>query len=124
MPRSGHESGALSDKQLKVAMEKALAIVDQEFSPSDHLPPKVHAFLQPLVDTTCQGHFATAMMALGSMASLTNGATVRLWSQKPTPLVACVFQVGQPQQGKSRLFAVVRRCWKHATMPILSECNR
>ena len=28
------------------------------------------------------------------------------WNQKPTPLSCLVFQVGTPQQGKSRLFAI------------------
>lgn len=32
---------------------------------------------------------------------------VQIWSQKPTPLVAAVFQIGLPQAGKSRLFAVL-----------------
>ena len=39
------------------------------------------------------------MVLLGAMAALTNGATVKLWSQKPTPL-------GDPQSGKSRLFGI------------------
>ena len=36
-----------------------------------------------------------------------NGALVQIWGQKPSPLVACVFQIADPQAGKSRLFAVL-----------------
>ena len=46
-------------------------------------------------------------MILGSMAALTNGASVQIWSQKATPLVAQVYHIGDPQAGKSRLFGVV-----------------
>ena len=122
MPRS--DLAELSATQIKTLMTKALAIVDQELSPQDHLPPKVFAFLQPLVDTTCQGYFSTAMMALGTMAALTNGASARLWSQRPTPLVACVFQVGYAQQGKSRLFAVCEEMLDTCDGVITEEVQR
>lgn len=104
MPRATLEE--LSHKQIKALLARAFAIVNEEFSPEDHLPPHVLAFLRPIVDTTCQGFYSTTMMLLGAMAALTNGATVKLWSQKPTPLVALVFHIGDPQSGKSRLFGI------------------
>ena len=52
------------------------------------------------------------MMLLGSMAALTNGASVRIWNQKPSPLVSLVFQIGTPQQGKSRLFAIAEEIFE------------
>ena len=96
----------LTDKQIKEFMRKAHDIVKSNFSPKEHLPPAIYRFLKPIVDSTCQGWYATTMMVLGSMAPCMNGAAVRIWNQKPTPLVAAVFQIGDPQAGKSRLFAV------------------
>ena len=104
MPRATLEE--LSHKQIKTLLTRAFAIGNEEFSPEDHLPPHVLAFLRPIVDTTCQGFYSTTMMLLGAMAALTDGATVKLWSQKPTPLVALVFHIGDPQSGKSRLFGI------------------
>ncbi|CAK0838521.1 unnamed protein product, partial [Prorocentrum cordatum] len=66
----------------------------------------VREFLEPIVNTTCQGYYTSALMVAGSMAALTNGAAVKIWSQKPTPLFAPVFQIGNAQAGKSRLFSV------------------
>ena len=88
-------------------MKKAQAIVDSKFSPKEHLPPAVYTYLQPIVSATCQGYYSTVMMMLGGMPALTNGASIQIWSQKPTPLVAAVFQIGDPQAGKSRLFGVL-----------------
>ena len=113
MPRQ--EQAELSEQEIKTLMARALRIVDRELSPPDHVPARVLEFLQPLVDATCQGHYSTLMMVLGTMAALTNGAQVKLWAQKPTPLVACVFQVGNAQSGKSRLFSVCEE--------MLDECD-
>ena len=100
------EVDALSKRQVNKLWSKALAHVTQEFSPKEHLPDKVYEFLEPIVNTTCQGYYTTALMVAGSMAALTNGAAVKIWNQKPTPLVAPVFQIGNAQAGKSRLFNV------------------
>ena len=88
-------------------MKKAQDIVDNNFDAALHLPPAVYKFLQPIADTTCQGYYSCALMVMGGMAALTNGAAVQVWNQKPSPLVAAVFQVGEAQSGKSRLFAVL-----------------
>ena len=53
------------------------------------------------------GVFSTTMLVLGSMAALTNGAAVQIWNQKPSPLMAVVFQNGEAQKGNSRLFTVL-----------------
>ena len=56
------------------------------------------------VGATC---WTTVFGVLGSMGALTNGGgTIQIWNQKPTPLVAAVFQIGEPQKGKSRLHGV------------------
>eukprot|EP00973_Karenia_brevis_P060412 8405903-Karenia_brevis.AAC.1 len=47
------------------------------------------------------------MMTLGAIPALTNGAGVPIWNQKISPLMALVFQIGNPQAGKSRLFAIL-----------------
>ena len=97
----------LTDKQIKWLMKKAQKIVDDNFDPKLHLPPKVFEFLQPIVNSTCQGYYSCTLMMLAGMPAAMNGAAVQIWGQKPTPLVAAVFQIADPQAGKSRLFAVL-----------------
>ena len=97
----------LTERQIKRLMRKAHEIVDRNFDPQAHLPLAVYDFLQPIVNSTCQGFYSCTLMMLGGMPALTNGAQVQIWGQKPTPLVAAVFQIGEPQAGKSRLFAVL-----------------
>ena len=96
----------LSDTQIKALLRKGLAIVEREFVPEQHLPKKIYEWLQPIVNATGQGYYSTTMMILGAMAPLMNGAAVQVWNQKPSPLVAIVFQIGEAQKGKSRLFQV------------------
>ncbi|CAK0808155.1 unnamed protein product, partial [Prorocentrum cordatum] len=103
---AGKNAESLSQKQVKKLFARAMARVASEFSPAEHLPPKVREFLEPIVNTTCQGYCTSALMVGGSMAALTNGAAVKIWSQKPTPLIAPVFQIGNAQAGKSQLFSV------------------
>ena len=71
---------ALSKRQVNKLWSKALAHVTQEFSPKEHLLDKVYKFLEPVVNTTCQGYHTTAVMVAGSMATLTNGAAVKIWN--------------------------------------------
>ena len=97
----------LSEAQVLELMHKAQAAVDSMFSPQDHLPPKVYEWLLPISTMSCQGMYSVTMMLLGAMAALTNGGSVKIWNQKPTPLVALVFQIATPQKGKSRLFQVI-----------------
>ena len=99
------QASDLSERQLEKLMSLAQAAVDQDFSARDHLPDHIYKYVQPVATSTCQGLYSTTMMLLGSMAALTNGASVRIWNQKPSPLASLVFQLGTPQQGKSRLFA-------------------
>ena len=82
----------------------ARAEVDRNVDPQMHLPPAVYKFFRPIVNSTCQGCYSCT--AMGGMAALTNGAQVQIRSQKRTPLVAAVFQIGEPQSGKSRMFQV------------------
>ena len=109
-----------SHKQIKALLARAFAIVNEEFSPEDHLPPHVLAFLRPIVDTTCQGFYSTTMMLLGAMAALTNGATVKLWSQKPTPLVASVFHIGTRKAGRADSLAFAKKSSTRVTMSSLT----
>ena len=81
--------------------------VDESFSASEHLPESLQKLLRPLEVTTCQGPFPVLTMVLASMAGLTNGATVQLWSAGPTPISAMASYGGDAQQGKSRLTAAV-----------------
>ena len=98
------EVDALSKRLVHELWSKALAHVTQEFSPKEHFPDKVYEFLEPTVSTTCQGYYTTLLMVAGSMAALTNGAAVKIWNQKPAPLVASVFRIRNVQAGKSRPF--------------------
>ena len=66
----------------------------------------MYEFLEHIVITICQGYFTTALLFACSMAALTNGAAVKIWNQKPTPLAAPVFHIGNAQAGKSRLLSV------------------
>ena len=97
----------LTNSQVKKLMDEALALVANEFSPADHLPPAVYKWLKPIADSTCQGQFATALMFLGGMAPLTNGAGVQTWNQTPTPLMAPVVHIAPPQTGKTRLMVAL-----------------
>ncbi|CAK0876195.1 unnamed protein product, partial [Prorocentrum cordatum] len=103
---AGKNTESLSQKQVKKLFARAMARVASEFSPAEHLPPKVREFLKPIVNTTCQGYCTSALMVGGPTAALTNGAAVKIWGQKPTPLIAPVFQIGNAQAGKSQLFSV------------------
>lgn len=69
-----------------------------------HLPRAVYDFLRPIVESTCQACFSVTPLLLGGMAG-----TSQIWNQKPTPLTVAVFQIGEPQAGKSRLFAVLEK---------------
>ena len=114
----------LSDKQVKAFMAKAHALVDEHFSPKEHLPAEVYKFLKPIADTTCQGYYSATCMLLGSMAALTNGASVQIWNQKAIPVVAAVFQIGEPQAGKSRLFAICEEIFDACDDVVEEEVKR
>ena len=107
MPPPAKQVSELTDKEIKVIMKRAHEIVDSNFDAQEHLPSAVYKFLGPIVNSTCQGYYSCALMMLGGMPALMNGATVQIWSQKPTPLVAAVFQIANPQAGKSRLFSIL-----------------
>ena len=47
----------LSVQEIKAFMAKAYAKVDSEFVPEEHLPKKVYDWLQPIVNSSCQGYF-------------------------------------------------------------------
>ncbi|CAK0828249.1 unnamed protein product, partial [Prorocentrum cordatum] len=71
---AGKNTESLSQKQVKKLFARAMARVASEFSPAEHLPPKVREFLEPIVNTTCQGYCTSALMVGGYMAALSNGA--------------------------------------------------
>ena len=99
MPQTSEE---LSDKDVDGLLRAALEVVRDNFSP-DHLPQSIHDFLLPISVATCQGMFATTVMMASAMPALANGASIQLWSQKPSPLALLALHVAKPQKGKSRL---------------------
>ena len=99
MPASTDE---LSDLDTDGLLQHALDVVRDNFS-SEHLPQSIHDFLLPISVATCQGLFATTTMLAAAMRALTHGASVELWSQKPSPLALLAIHVAKPQKGKSRL---------------------
>ena len=97
----------LDDSVIDEITKRAEAMVSANFDPKEHLPEKIYDFLRPICAATCQGYYAVAMMMLGSMPAITNGASVPLWNQKASPLCTIVLQIGKPQAGKSRLTPIV-----------------
>ena len=97
----------LTNAQVHLLMQGAQKVVDDSFSPVDHLPRSIYQFLAPIADSTCQGMFSCLCVVAGALPALCNGASVQLWSQKPTPLACVMIQVAPPQKGKSRLWQVV-----------------
>ena len=121
MPAAADE---LSDNDANVLLRRALAVVQDNFSP-EHLPESIHDFLLPISVATCQGMFATTMMMAAAMPALTNGASVELWSQKPSPLALLAIHVAKPQKGKSRLRNAVEMLfasWSWRFLNIFSSC--
>ena len=92
MPASTDE---LSDLDTDGLLQHALDVVRGNFS-SEHLPRSIHDFLLPISVATCQGLFATTTMLAAAMPALTNGASVELWSQKPSPLALLAIHVAKP----------------------------
>lgn len=95
-------SDELSDLDNEGLLRAALEVVRDNFSP-EHLPASIYDFLLPISAATCQGLFATTVMMASAMPALTNGASIELWSQKPSPLALLAIHVAKPQKGKSRL---------------------
>jgi hypothetical protein len=114
------QSPELTDREIKIFMQKAQKIVDENFDPKQHLPAKVYEYLQPIVNSTCQGYYSCTLMMLGGMPAAMNGACVQIWGQKATPLVTPVFQIADAQAGKSRLFSVLDE-WFDSVDDVVSE---
>lgn len=93
----------ISSAELDALMKNAISVVESNFDES-HLPAAIRDFVQPISTATCQGTYVTTMMLYGAMPCLTNGAAIRLWTQKASPLALLVFHIAPPQRGKSRLF--------------------
>ena len=89
-------------------------MVTDNFNAVEHLPKKIYDFLLPIAASTCQGMFSTVMMFAGAMPALSNGASVRLWNQKASPLALLVLHMAPPQRGKSRLFQAVELLFETA----------
>ena len=109
-----HSPEELSHKAVDALWRAALDVVKDNFNAAEHLPKKVYEFLLPIAASTCQGMFSTVMMFAGAMPALSNGASVRLWSQKPSPLMLLVLHMAPPQRGKSRLFQAVELLFETA----------
>ena len=93
----------LSAEEVRSIMAHVHQLVDENFSPKEHMPKELYDLLQPLVVSSCQHPLPTLVMLLGAMGGVTNGAMMELWSKDPTPLSGGAFYVGDSQQGKSRL---------------------
>ena len=93
----------ISSAELDALMKNAISVVESNFDES-HLPAAIRDFVRPISTATCQGTYVTTMMLCGAMPCLTNGAAIRLWTQKASPLALLVFHIAPPQRGKSRLF--------------------
>jgi len=98
-----HKAEAIPVKEIDALMRNAIQVVTQNFDES-HLPSSIRAFLKPVSTATCQGMFATCVMFARAMCALTNGAMVRLWTQKASPMALLIFHVAPAQRGKSRLY--------------------
>ena len=79
-----HSDDGLTEKSIDVLFRAALEVVADNFNAAEHLPKPVYDFLLPVATSSCQGLYATAMLFLGSMPALANGASVQLWTQKPS----------------------------------------
>ena len=112
MPASPPEE--LSQKAVDALWTAALDVVKDNFNAAEHLPKKVYDFLLPIAAVTCQGMFSTVMMFAAAMPALSNGASVRVWNQKPSPLALLVLHMAPPQRGKSRLFQAVELLFETA----------
>ncbi|CAJ1454493.1 unnamed protein product [Effrenium voratum] len=112
MPASTPEE--LNHKAVDALWRAALDVVKDNFNAAEHLPKQVYDFLLPISASTCQGMFSTVMMFAGAMPALSNGASVRLWNQKPSPLALMVLHMAPPQRGKSRLFQAVELLFETA----------
>jgi hypothetical protein len=66
----------LTDEQIKFFVKKAQKIADDNLDPKLHLPPKIFAFLQPIVNSTCRGCYSCTLIMLGGMPAAMNGAAV------------------------------------------------
>ena len=95
-------SDEVSEQDTAGLLQAALQVVKDNFS-AEHLPQSIHDFLLPISVATCQGLYATTMMMAAAMPALTNGASMELWSQRPSPLALLAIHVAKPQKGKSRL---------------------
>ena len=112
MPASTPEE--LNHKAVDALWRAALGVVTDNFNAAERLPKQVYDFLLPISASTCQGMFSTVMMFAGAMPALSNGASVRLWNQKPSPLALMVLRMAPPQRGKSRLFQAVELLFETA----------
>ena len=109
-----HQEDSLTEQQIDVLFRAALDVVKDNFHPSDHLPKGIYDFLLPISTSTCQGLYATVMLFLGAMPSLSNGASVRLWSRAPSPLALMVLHMAPAQRGKSRLYQATETLFEAA----------
>ena len=80
----------ISSAELDALMKNAISVVESNFDES-HLPAAIRDFVQRISTATCQGTYVTTMMLCGAMPCLTNGAAIRLWTQKASPLAVWCF---------------------------------
>ena len=63
----------------------------------------IHDSLLPISVATCKGMFATTVMMASAMPAFANGASIHLWSHKPSLLALLAIRVAEPQMRKNRL---------------------
>eukprot|EP00435_Cladocopium_sp_Y103_P009138 s250_g2.t1 len=107
-----HNDEGLTEKNIDALFRAAVDVAQDNFHAADHLPKAVYDYLLPISTSTCQGLYA--MLFLGSMPALSNGASIRLWSQKPSPLALMVLHMAPAQRGKSRLYQAVELLFETA----------
>ena len=86
--------------------EAAWAAVSGTFDLNQIFGPYGAKFLETLGAKRCIHPFAAGMSVLASLASLANGASVRIWSD-PTPLCIATVLVNGAQTRKSQTTAIV-----------------
>ena len=94
------------DLQVEEAMEKAWQMVESEFEVGDIFGAYGAMFLREMGAKACLHPLAVAMPVMSALAALTNGASVRLWSE-PSPLCIASVLVNPPQSRKSQTTAIV-----------------
>ena len=86
-------------QEFSCTLAKANQAVQDNFNAAEHLPDKVFPYLNGhLPAHVCNDHDVCS-----ATQALSNGASIMLWSQQPSPLAMLAFHVANAQKRKSRL---------------------